>query len=143
MLEKTKLEYSPLGMSLGKSFKKDNDKNIANRESDFNYDGKYKFYRFYKQYDEFEDMPLDSKGNKMKEFKELLNNFKNLKSIKQETRLKKERIMKNVDKLYEKYYNAYKNDYDNDDDLSEGKKKKFDYKQFELFNKTDRKTKKR
>ena len=54
MLEKTKFEYSPLGMSLSKSFKKDNVKNIKNRESDFNYDSNYKFYRFYKQYDEFE-----------------------------------------------------------------------------------------
>ena len=49
--------------------------------------------------------------------------------------------MKNVDELYEKYYNAYKNDYDNDDELSEGKKKKFDYKQFELFDKKDKKLK--
>ena len=47
--------------------------------------------------------------------------------------------MKNVDELYEKFYNAYKNDYDNDDELSEAKKKKFDYKQFELFDKTDKK----
>ena len=47
--------------------------------------------------------------------------------------------MKNVDKLYEKYYNAYKNDYDTDDELSEAKKKKFGYKQFELFDKTDKK----
>ena len=31
MLEKTKFEYSPLGMSISKSFKKDNVKNIANR----------------------------------------------------------------------------------------------------------------
>ena len=46
--------------------------------------------------------------------------------------------MKNVDELYEKYYNAYKNDYDNDDELSEGKKKKFGYRQFELFDKTDK-----
>ena len=83
VLQKTKFEYSPLGMSLSKSFKKDNIKNIANRESDFNYDGKYKFYRFYKQYDEFEEMSLDSKHNKMKEIKKLLNNFKNLKPIKQ------------------------------------------------------------
>ena len=142
VLEKTKLEYSPLGMSLGKSFKKDNVKNIANRESDFNYDSKYKFSRFYKQYDECEEMSLDSKHNKMKEFKKLHNNFKNLNSIKQETRLKKERIMKNVDKLYNKYYNAYKNDYDNDHELSEGKKKKFDNKQFELLIKQMEKQKK-
>ena len=138
VLEKTKFEYSPLGMSLSKSFKKDNVKNIANRESDFNYDGKYKFYRFYKQYDEFEEMSLDSKHNKIKEFKKLVNNFKNLKPLKQETQLKKERIMKNVDELYKKYYNFYKNDFDNDDELSEAKKKKFDYKQFELFDKTDK-----
>ena len=32
VLEKTKFDYSPLGMSLSKSFKKDNVKNIANRE---------------------------------------------------------------------------------------------------------------
>ena len=49
--------------------------------------------------------------------------------------------MKNVDELYEKYYNAYKSDFDNDDELSEAKKKKCDYKQFELFNKTDNKLK--
>ena len=67
VLEKTKFEYSPLGMSLTKSFKKDNVKNIANRESDFNYDSKHSFYRFYKEYNELEEMSLDSKWNKMKE----------------------------------------------------------------------------
>ena len=36
MPEKAKFEYSPLGMSLSKSFKKDNVKNIANGKSDFN-----------------------------------------------------------------------------------------------------------
>ena len=40
VLEKTKFEHSPLGMSLSKSFKKANVKNIANRKNDFNYDGK-------------------------------------------------------------------------------------------------------
>ena len=54
--------------------------------------------------------------------------------------LKKERIMKNFDELYEKYYNAHKNYYD-DDELNEAKKKKIDYKQFELFDKTDKKSK--
>ena len=49
--------------------------------------------------------------------------------------------MKNVDELYEKYYDAYKNDYDSDDELHETKKKKTDYKQFELFDKTDKKSK--
>ena len=84
-------------------------------------------------------MSLDSKHKKMKGFKKLLNNFKNIKPLKQETQLEKERIMKNVDELYEKYYNFYKNDFDNDDELSEAKKKKIDYKQFELFGKIDKK----
>ena len=48
--------------------------------------------------------------------------------------------MKNVDEPYEKYYNAYKNDYNNDDELSEAKKKSFNYKQFEFFDKTDKKS---
>ena len=137
VLEKTKFEYSPLGMSLSKSFKKDNVKNIANRESDFNYDSKHSFYRFYKEYNEFEEMSLDSKYNKMKKFINLTI-FKNLKQKTPKTQLKKERIMKNVDELYEKYYNDYKNDFDNDDELSKAKNKKFAYKQFELFDKTDK-----
>ena len=46
--------------------------------------------------------------------------------------------MKNIEELYEKKHNDYKNDFDNDDELTKAKKKKFDYKQFELFNKTDK-----
>ena len=122
VLEKTKFEYSPLGMSLSKSFKKDNVKNIANRESDFNYDSKHSFYRFYKEYNEFEEMSLDSKYNKIKKFTNLLTIFKNLKPKNPKNQLKKERIMKNVDELYEKFYSAYKNDYDADE-LPEAKKK--------------------
>ena len=78
VLEKTKFEYSPLGMSISKSFKKDNVKNIANRERDFNYDSKLSFYRFYKEYNEFEEMPLDSKYNKMNRFTNLLTIFRNI-----------------------------------------------------------------
>ena len=122
VLEKTKFEYSPLGMSLSKSFKKDNVKNIANRESDFNYDSKHSFYRFYKEYNEFEEMSLDSKYNKIKKFTNLLTIFKNLKPKNPKNQLKKERIMKNVDELYEKFYSAYKNDYDADE-LPAAKKK--------------------
>ena len=48
--------------------------------------------------------------------------------------------MKNVDELYKKYYNAYKNDYDADE-LSEAKKRKIGYRQFELFGKTDKELK--
>ena len=138
VLEKTKFEYSPLGMSLSKSFKKDNVKNIANRESDFNYDSKHSFYRFYKEYNEFEEMSLDSKYNKIKKFTNLLTIFKSLKPKNSRTQLKKERIMKSVDELYKKYYNVYKNDYDNDNELNEAKKKNSEYKQFELFDKTDK-----
>ena len=141
VLEKTKFEYSPLGMSLSKSFEKDNVKNIAKSEIDFNYDSKYSFYRFYKEYNELEEMSLDSKYNKMKKFTNLLTNFKNLKPKNPKTQLKKERIMKNVDEFYEKYYNAYKNDYGNDDELSEGKKNKFNYRKFKLFDETDKKSK--
>ena len=46
--------------------------------------------------------------------------------------------MKDVDELCKKYYNAYKNDYDSDNELKMVKMKKFDYKQFELFGKTDK-----
>ena len=125
VLQKTKFDYSPLGMSLSKSFKKHNVKNIAKSESDFNYDMNYKFYKFYKGFDEFEETSLDSKHNKIKEFNKKLNEFKVLKPIKSEIQDKKERSMKNVDELYEKYYNFYKNDFDNDDELSDAKKKKF------------------
>ena len=76
----------------------------------------------------------------MKKFTNLLTDFKNLKLNKPETQLRKEQIMNNIDDLYEKYYNAYKNDYDAAE-LSEAKKKKFDYKQFELFDKIDKETK--
>ena len=47
--------------------------------------------------------------------------------------------MKTVDEIYEKYYFGYKNNFDNDDELSEAKKKEFDCKQFELFDKRDKK----
>ena len=69
----------------------------------------------------------------MKEFNKLLIGFKSLKIKKTETQLKKERIMKNVNNLYKNYYNAYKSDFDTYyDELTENKKKKFNYKQFVL-----------
>ena len=49
--------------------------------------------------------------------------------------------MKNVDELYENYYNACENGYDTDNELNEAKKKEFDYRQFEMFDKTDKKSK--
>ena len=98
VLEKNKFEYSLLDMSLSKSFKKYNVKNIAKSHGDFNYDSnKYRFHEFYKAYDEFEEISLNSEYNKMKKFTNLLIDFKNLKPKKTETQLIKERIMKNVD----------------------------------------------
>ena len=72
VLEKTKFEYSHLGMSFSTVFEKDQAKSGAKSESDFNYDNKHGFYRFYKGYDEFEEMSLDSKYNRMKEFHKFL-----------------------------------------------------------------------
>ena len=63
--------------------------------------------------------------NRIKEINTLFIRFKALKLKKQETLLKKERIMKNVDEFYKKYYNAYKNHFENDDELDESKNKKF------------------
>ena len=133
VLDKTKFDYSPLGMSLSKSFKNDNVKNIANSESGFNYDSNYKFYKFYNRRDQFEDMSLDSKYNWIKEFNNLRIKLKLLNQKKNRNTTQKERIMKNFDELYEKYYNAYGNDCDADE-LSKAKKKKFGYK----FDKTDK-----
>ena len=48
--------------------------------------------------------------------------------------------MENVDKLHKKYYSSYESDYDIDDKLNKPKKK-FDYKQFELVDKTDKEIK--
>ena len=140
VLEKTKFEYSPLGMSYSKAFENDKAKSSAESESEFNYDSNYRFYKFYKQYDEFEEMPLDSKYNRRKEFNKLLIKFKSLRPKHPKTQLKKERIMEIVAELYEKYYNTYKNNYDADE-LSEAKKKTFDHKQFQLFLQTDKKLK--
>ena len=133
VLEKSKFEYSPLGMSFSKAFEKDKAKSGTISESDFNYNSIHKFYEFYKKYGEFEEMPLGSKYKK-------INNFKK-NPEKTETQKKKERIIKNVDELYEKYYNAYKNDYDTDNEINEAKKKEFDHRQFKLFDKTDKKSK--
>ena len=51
VLEKTKFEYSPLGMSLSKSFKKDEAKSGNKNESDLNYDSNYRFYKLFKGYE--------------------------------------------------------------------------------------------
>ena len=70
----------------------------------------------------------------MKEFNKLFINFKNVKTRKSEAQSKKQRIIKNVDELYKNCYNDYKSNFDTDNELTENKKKKFNYKQFELDN---------
>ena len=82
-------------------------------------------------------MSLSSKYNRIKEFSKLLTKSKALKPENLKTQLKKERYMKNVDDRYKNYYNAYKNDYGAADELNEAKKKEFNYKRFEWFDKTD------
>ena len=47
----------------------------------------------------------------MTEFNKFYTSFTAVKTKKTETRLKKERIMENVDKLYKKYYSSYESDY--------------------------------
>ena len=106
--------------------------------SDFNYNSNHAFFKFYNGYDEFKEMSLGSKYNRMKEFNKLLIDFKSLKRKKTETQFKKEQIMKNVDELYKNYYNAYKSNFDTNDELKEDKKKKFDYKQFEIGDKINK-----
>ena len=138
VFEKAKFEYSPLGMSLSKAFKKDEVKKVAQSKSDFNYDNKNTFYRFYKLYVEFKEMSLDSKYNRVKELNKLIISFKAVRIKKRETQVRMERVTKNVDELYEKHYNAYKSDYVNKDELNEAKKKDFDCKRFELDNKIDK-----
>ena len=123
-LEKTKFEYSPLGLSFSKAFEKDKAKSGAKNESDFNYDSNHKFYGFYKGCDEFEEMSLDSKYNKLKKINEHLIHFKSVKPKNEKIQLKKERIMENVVELYKNYYDVGKLDYDNNDNLNETKKKK-------------------
>ena len=141
VFEKAKFEYSPLGMSLSKAFKKDKVKSAAKSKSNFNYDSNHDFYKFYKGYDEFGEMSLDSKCNRTKGFNKIFISFKSVKIKQTVKRFQKERTLKNVNELYEKYCNAYKSDNDTDDELNEAKKKKFDHNQFKLRDKTDKELK--
>ena len=85
-----------------------------------------------------------SRGSKYpikKNFNKRLIKVKNVKPIRSETRLKKERINKNVGEVYSKYYYAYKGEHDNGGELSGVKNKMFDYKQFKIVNKKDKESK--
>ena len=100
------------------------------------------FFKFYKGYDEFEEMSLDSKYNSMKEFNKLLISFKSVKTKKpRNTTQKGANYEKCWRALRKCYYNAYKSDHDTDGELKEDKKKKFDYKQFELGDEINKESK--
>ena len=85
-VKKAKFEYSPLGMSLNKTFLKNEVKSVTKNKSDFNYDSNHAFFRFYKGYDEFKEISLDSKHNRKKEFNKLFLNFKSVKTKKKQKR---------------------------------------------------------
>ena len=139
--EKAKDEYSPLGMTLNEAFEKDEVKSVAKSKSDFNCDSNHTFFELYKKTDEFKDMPRGSKYRIKKNVNKRLNKFKNVKPIKSETRLKNERIIKNVGEVYSKYYYVYKGEHDNGGELNGVENKYFDYKQFKIVNKRDKESK--
>ena len=99
VLKKTKFEYSPLGMSLSKAFKKDKAKSSAESDNNFNYDSIHKFYESYKRHDEFEEMSLGSKYKKRNDFNKRFIKFKKVTPKKPETQKKKEQIIKGVGEL--------------------------------------------
>ena len=92
VFEKAKFEYSPLGMSLSKAFKKDEVKSVAKSKSDFNYDSNHDFYKFYKGYDEFGEMSLDSKRNRTKGFNKIFISFKSVKIKQTEKRFQRSEL---------------------------------------------------
>ena len=114
-------------MTLNEAFKKDEVKGVAKSKSDLNYDSNHTFFEFSKKTDELKDMLLGSKYTIMKNFNKRLIKFKNVKPIKLETRLKKERIIKNIEEVYSKYYDGYKDEYDNGSELDGVENKRFDY----------------
>ena len=77
VFEKTKFQYSPLGMTLNEESNKDEVKGVAKSKSAFNYDSNHTFFEFYKSIDEFKDMSLGSKYIIMKNFNKRLIKFKN------------------------------------------------------------------
>ena len=127
VFEKAEFEYSPLDMTLNEAFKKDEVKGVAKSKSDLNYDSNHTFFEFSKKDDELKYMLLGSKYTIMKNFNKRLIKFKNVKPIKLETRLKKERIIKNIEEVYSKYYDGYKDEYDNGGELDGVENKRFDY----------------
>ena len=86
-------------------------------------------------------MSLDSKYVEMIDFYKLLNLFINAHvAITVETKDRKDRILSYVKPLYDKYFDAYKKNYDSKT-LTDEEKRKYDYKQFEIFDNRDQRPK--
>ena len=100
----------------------------AKNESDFNYDFKYAFYKFYRDFKKFKRMSLGSKYGEMNDFYTFLNAFINThEATTTEAKIRKDRIMKNVNQLYNKYFNTCKKNHDSEKVKGEEKRGR-DYK---------------
>ena len=110
---------------------------VAKNESDYNYDSKYRFYRFYRDFEKFKRMSLGCKYHEMNDFHKLLDSFINIhEAISTETKDRKDRIMKNVNRLYDKYADTYKKSYVSEKVKDEQKRER-DYKQFKIIDNRD------
>ena len=85
-------------------------------------------------------MSLGSKYDEMNDFYAFLNLFIKIhEAITTETKIRKERIMKNVNQLYDKYFDTYKKNFDNEKVKDEEKRGR-DYKQFKIIDKKKQKS---
>ena len=162
VFEQAKFDYSPLGKVFNKGLPEGDKKegllkrvknigdkseellkafSVANKvckaaknENGYSYNPN-PFYRFYRDSEKFDRMvSLDSKHGELKEFNDLLNNFKNHKPATVETKIRKSRIMNNVNQRHNKYFDTYKKNYDSED-LNEEDNFFFDSNQFKRFGK--------
>ena len=86
-------------------------------------------------------MSLDSKYGEMNDFGTLLNAFINThKATTTETKIRKDRIMKNVNQLCNKYSDTYKNIH-NSEKIKDEEKRQRDYQQFEIIDNRDQEPK--
>ena len=169
-VEQAKFDYSPLGKIFNKGLDTDEDKkegllkrlkNIEDKneellnafsatnkvskapknESDYNYNSKCAIYEFYRDFKKFLKMLLDSKYDVINDFYKLLNPFINThKAIITETKDRKDKIMNHVKPPYANYFDASKKNYDNKE-LTDEDKKKYGYKQLEIFYNKDQRPK--
>ena len=86
-------------------------------------------------------MPLGSKYDEMNNFYTLLNTFINThEATTTEIKIRKNRIMNNVNQLYNKFFDTYKKNYDCEK-VKDLEKRERDYKQFEIIDNGDQEQK--